>query len=80
MSDDNDPVINCLLEVCCLGDSEQQQETMAAHLVKECGCDPAVARVVGDHILKTFDLAEKGTLKAFKKSIVRVYKSGPQPT
>lgn len=71
----NDPVLNCLLDVCCLSGSDQQRSIMANHLASACGCDPATAKKVGDHILANFDLAEKGTLQAFKASIVRVSKA-----
>lgn len=74
---DNDPVLNCLLEVCCLAGSEQQKATMANLLIADCGCTPDVAMKVGSYILSTFDLAEKGTLKAFKQSIVRVHRARP---
>jgi len=75
--DDGDPVLNCLLEVCCLAGSDQQVAAMGDLLVKGCGCDPAMAKKVGHYIINKFDLAEKGTLSAFKQSIVRVYKARP---
>lgn len=77
-NDPTDPVLNCLLEVCCVSGSASQRTAMAKLIVDECGCDPALARKMGDYLLATFDLAEKGTLQAFKKSIVRVH--GAQAT
>jgi len=78
MSDPNDdPILNCILEVCCLASSDQQHATMANLLVRDCGCAPDVAATVGRYILSKFDLAEKGTLAPFKASIVRVHKARP---
>lgn len=70
MSDD--PILNCVLEVCCAAGSASQRGAMADLIVRDCTCDPVVAKRVGDYLLSKFDLAEKGTLQAFKASIVRV--------
>ena len=67
-----DPVLNCLLDVCCEAMSAKQHETMTRFLMGETGCDEKTAQVLGGCILKHFDLAEKGTLAPFKASIARL--------
>lgn len=72
MGDPSDPILNCILEVCCASGSASQRTAMADLIVRECGCDLTMARKVGEYLLSKFDLAEKGTLREFKASIVRV--------
>ncbi len=66
-----DPILNCLTGVCC--PPEQRERVMAKALMDYCQCDEATAKKVGAWILSTFDLAEKGTLEVFVKSIVRLH-------
>ena len=66
-----DPILNCLTGVCC--PPEQRLRVMTKALMEYCGIDEATAKKVGAWILDTFDLAEKGTLEAFIKSIVRLH-------
>lgn len=74
MSDPNDdPVLNCILEVCCLAGSESQTQALANLIGRDCGLGRIEAMNVSQYMLGRFDLAEKGTLQAFKKSIVRVH-------
>ncbi len=66
-----DPILNCLTGVCC--PPEERQRVMVKALMEYCKCDASTAASVGSWILGTFDLAEKGTLEAFVKSIVRLH-------
>ena len=72
-----DPILNCLTGVCC--PPEQRERVMAKALMEYCGCDEGTAQRVGAWILATFDLAEKGTLESFVKSIVRLHKNQEKP-
>lgn len=79
---------NCLLEVCCPPNfaaleavngaataSDHAVAAMASELRAHCGLSPDDAHAVAQWIYTHFDLAERGTLQAFKASIVRVYNS-----
>ncbi len=68
---DDQQQVNCALEICC-GDADggQKQRRAVAHLIgKAVGHRPLTLENVADAVCSTFDLAEKGTLKAFKDSI-----------
>jgi len=71
---------NCILEVCCPADattnaaSPNAHAALSKHLCDECDLTPADADAVAAYIYKHFDLAERGTLRALKASVVRVSK------
>lgn len=70
----------CAIEVCC-GDPEdggaKQRQAVARIIGKAVGHRPLTLASVADAVCDTFDLAEKGTLKAFKDSIAKFARSGP---
>lgn len=69
----DDPVLNCLLEVCC--DPAAAREALAVRLVEDRVCgDLAHARRVAAWVRTHFDLAPAGTLGAFTAAIARVAK------
>ena len=63
-----DPVLNCVLAVCCPPLSASQQDALARLLVQD-GLDPTSAAHAAKAILQRFDLAPAGTLQAFKDAI-----------
>lgn len=65
-----DPFLNCVTGVCC--PPEEQRKALAKGLVEYCGMKHAEAVSVAEWLLNTFDLAEAGTLAAFKASIARL--------
>lgn len=68
-----DPILNCLTGVCCPPDSAEQLASATKFMMEYGGCtDHAVAEKCAAAMLKHFDLAEKGTLTAFKASIARL--------
>lgn len=70
-----DPILNCLTSTCCPPESDEQKAVAAKFFTEYAGCaDPAMAKACGEAMLKYFDLAEKGTLTAFKESIKRLHK------
>lgn len=71
-----DPILNCLLGVCCPPDSPEQEAMAVKFFTEYAGVtDPAVASACAAAMLTHFDLAEKGSLVAFKASIMRVAKA-----
>lgn len=74
MSNGDDQQMNCVLEICCEAHSEKQYEALALKIAHDLpnGGDPDT---MAKWILKHFDLAEVGTLSAFKASIARVAKA-----
>ena len=65
-----DPILNCLTGVCC--PPEAQAATLASELCKNCDCDDATAKKVAAWMLGMFDLAEVGTLGAYRASVARL--------
>lgn len=65
----SDPVLNCLLEVCCL--SAEAEHGMARLLVHE-GLNETDAKKCASWIHEYFDLAPKGSLVQFKADIARL--------
>jgi hypothetical protein len=63
-----DPVMNCILAVCCPPLSEQQVAALARVLTQE-GVSADAAETCAKVILSKFDLAPVGTLQAFKAAI-----------
>lgn len=72
-----DPILNCILSACCPEGSEQQLTALATFMAKQGGWTPEDCKPYAALILQHFDLAEKGTLSAFKKSIARLA-TGPK--
>jgi len=75
---------NCILEVCCLaaadGSASQSAIGSLATLFREAtSCDPpltpAQAIECATMVYMNFDLAERGSLSAFKASVARVAKN-----
>lgn len=76
-----DPVLNCILAVCCPPFSSEQHEALARQLIMDGVCGEREAAKVSAWLLKKYDLAEVGTLQPLKESIARLargedYKSG----
>lgn len=70
----SDPKKNCVIELCC--GTANAVETMASQMVSDGVCAEAdEAKRIAKWIYKHFDLAERGTLTAFKKSIARLVKA-----
>jgi hypothetical protein len=74
MGDPSDPVKNCLLEVCC-GPSDAAASFAEAMVTDGVCGERDEADRIARWVYKHFDLAERGTLTAFKKSIARVAKA-----
>jgi hypothetical protein len=72
MADDGipDPVLNCLLEVCCL--SAQAEAGLAEAMIAAEVCDKKDAPKCAAWIHEYFDLAPKGSLVEFKAVITRL--------
>lgn len=73
----DDILLNCVLEVCCEGGSAAQLNALATIMSGELVCSIDEAKPYATFILGYFDLAEKGSLTAFKASIARLAR-GPQ--
>ena len=65
-----DPVLNCLLAVCC--DPAQAQQGLAKAMVEAGVCDKKDAPKCAEWIHEYFDLAPKGSLVQFKADIARL--------
>lgn len=63
-----DPVLNCVLAVCCPPLSQGQHDALARFLVDD-GLDASYADQCAKIMLKHFDLAPQGSLQAFKDAI-----------
>lgn len=78
-----DQQANCIIEACCPNDADGQAKQERAltkwveHKVPVLTHDQAVA--VAHAFASSYDFADKGTLYAFKQSIVR-YAKGPAYT
>lgn len=68
----SDPILNCLLEVCC--GAAKAQEGLARLLVMEGLSEPDARRCAG-WIHEYFDLAPKGSLVQLKADISRLARS-----
>lgn len=66
-----DPIKNCALEICCL-DVAKAQAAYAKWLVS-LGIPEEYAKRCAAETYEYFELAERGTLTAFKQSIIRLY-------
>ncbi len=66
----DDPVLNCLLAVCC--SPEAQRATFAKVLVAQGVCVEPEAMKVAAWVLEHFDLAPAGTLGAFTATVSRL--------
>lgn len=71
----DDVILNCILEVCC--EAGRAEETLAKFIAKQTGLDRDAATKAAACMCAHFDLAEKGTLSAFKASVARLAR-GPQ--
>jgi hypothetical protein len=67
-----DPVMNCLLAVCC--SPARAEEQYAKQLVRE-GLDEASAKRCAAWTFEYFELAPKGSLVQLKADIARVAKA-----
>lgn len=63
-----DPLINCVLAVCCPPLSKNQHDALTRLLVAD-GVDANSAESCAKVILARFDLAPVGTLQGFKDAI-----------
>lgn len=75
----DDILLNCVLEVCCEGGSAAQLTALSTLMAGELGCSIADAKPYATFILGYFDLAEKGSLSAFKGSIARLARGRQHP-
>jgi hypothetical protein len=66
---------NCLLEVCCPPAAAQKK--MAEKLAADLNISQEYAEKCAAWIYEHFDLAERGTLTAFKKSIAKLARENP---
>jgi hypothetical protein len=66
----SDPVLNCLLEVCC--GAAQAQAGLAKAMVDAGVCAPAEAHKCAAWVHEYFDLAPKGSLVQLKADIARL--------
>lgn len=71
----SDPVLNCVLEVCC--GAARAEVTLAKAMVKAGVCEEQHAKQCAEWLYEYFDFAPKGSLKAFKAEIARLAR---QPT
>lgn len=71
-----DPILNCILAVCCPPASTTQQTALAMFLSSH-GVDTAASAACASVILKHFDLAPAGSLQAFKDAIATLAR-GPR--
>ena len=67
-----DPILNCVLEVCCDASSEAQYEALAQMLTHDLGPAPHKPEAVATWVLQHFDLAPKGSLSALKREVARL--------
>ena len=66
-----DPILNCILAVCCPPQSEDQLKALTTFLIAG-GVDPDAAESCARVVLDNFDLAPQGSLEAFKKAIAEL--------
>ena len=63
----------CILGICCPPGSDAQRAALEKELLADDVCENAAhARKVATFVLKHFDLAPAGSLKAFKDSIAKM--------
>ncbi len=75
---DDEQEVNCALGVCCGGDDGDKQARAIAHLIgRHVGHAPLTLESVARAVMASFDLAEKGTLQAFKDSVARLARGNP---
>lgn len=65
-----DPILNCILEVCCGGEAAEVR--MAEAMIEAGACDKKDARKCAKWIRESFDLAPAGALTEFKREIARL--------
>ena len=65
----SDPILNCVLEVCCA--SAKAQDGLARLIVQE-GISEADAKKCSAYMHEYFDLAPKGSLVQLKADIARL--------
>ena len=68
-----DPVLNCLLEVCC--GAADAQKLYAKRLVDKGLVKEDAAAAVAADLFGEFELAPRGSLTTFKADIARVAKA-----
>jgi len=66
----SDPILNCLLEVCC--GAAKAEEGLAKAMVDADVCDREHAKKCAAWIHEYFDLAPKGSLVQLKADIARL--------
>ncbi len=66
----SDPIMNCVLEVCC--GAAKSEVALAKAMVDAEVCDTAHALKCAAWIYEYFDLAPKDSLKAFKAEVTRL--------
>jgi hypothetical protein len=66
-----DPILNCILAVCCPPASQEQRDALAKFLTRE-GVDAAAAETCAKVLLHYFDLAPAGSLQTFKDAIAEL--------
>ncbi len=72
----SDPVMNCILEVCC--GRQQADQQFAKAMVSDGVCeDMAHAEKCVAWVRHRFDLAPAGSLTAFKNRIIDLAKGAP---
>lgn len=69
MGEISDPILNCILEVCC---GAIEAEHGLAKLMQREGVAPDEARHAARCLMEYFDLAPKGSLSVFKQEIARL--------
>lgn len=67
----DDPVLNCILGVCCPPQSDRQHRALVKFLIEK-GVDEDAAYKAASAIQAEFDLAPHGTLRPLKDAIARV--------
>lgn len=72
----SDPVLNCMLEICC--GRQQAEQVMAETMVRDGVCeDMAHAEKCVAWIKHRFDLAPVGTLRPLKNRIIDLAQGAP---
>ena len=65
-----DPILNCLLEVCCGAEAAEQR--LAETMIEAGVCDKQDAAKCAAWIHEYFDLAPKGSLVQLKADLTRL--------
>jgi len=66
---------NCILEVCCL--TANAKRKFAELLAADTNISQEYAQKCAEWVYEHFDLAERGTLTPFKKSIAKLARENP---